>query len=258
SLPDSTAISRLRKGLEQGINGNNELLHAAITGFRDTFPTLSLWERFKDFFGLSDTADNRRDAATLGIISEFSRSDSRLNVNEYDRAALTLARILQDTGLAPECGYTELETLTADTLARLLARNTVPEGLIILTGQEMATNPETGDVFLTGRVEFLNAANMPELLRNLSLPFEAMAVSPLDWAAQLMGGEEDSTTLKTLLESLSQETRQQFELSEESHPALFSRDGALGERRYPGVQETSEPLPGLKGWSEPWVLTPEQ
>ncbi|MGL5388004.1 MAG: hypothetical protein ACRC2A_09775 [Enterobacterales bacterium] len=250
SLPNDEAIRQLHTGLKQGIQGGGYgPLRTVVTQFRDVFPKLSLWERFKDFFGLSETADNRRDAAALCVIGTFyDRGERRRGMEPvaYNQTAMTLAQILRETGLAPERGHTELEGLTADITARLLAKTRGPEGVIILTGNKMTTTRGTGDVFLTGQVSFGNAANTPELLRNLSLPFVATVDSPLNMAAELIGGEEDATTLRTLFGALAPENRaalqRRYEQNEGSRQVLFSRDGVLGELSQPEVPKTASSL----------------
>lgn len=237
-MPELSGSSEQTRLPEAFISGINECaqnyssigLGRAITTLRDTFPKLSLWERIKDFFGMSDTADNRRDAAVLyaaSALAEYTHLDA-----DYPRVSEALAGQLQEAGLAPVQENALTETLVAGALARLLDRN--PDLADRMTLQEVRTEvTDTGSVCLHGRVSFGNAeTGAPEFLRDVSLPFLARAASPLLSGNIVQDMLEEGCALSTLFRCLMPEEQMSLQLLSclqgRAGEQLFSAEGLLG------------------------------
>jgi len=224
-------------------------LRPAVDNFRQIFGKLPLWERIKDFFGLSNTADNQRNMTVLCIIDIFHQycNTSQMQDEQRHQLTQTLVRVLQDSGLVPWQENTTLETLTAYCTTRLLTQNPSAIG-ISLDAAALTPDPESGAVSLAGTVMLGEPVN-------ISLPFEARADTPLYALTEMYGGE-GGATLRALYEALPPETRVALQLLyEQQHEGggqvLFSRHGVLGElNQLEPAEPASTDRPQSTEWPE--------
>lgn len=82
------ALPRIVNCLKEFEPGKTEKLYAEVRNFIDGFPRLPLWERFKDFFGLSNTAENQRNAIVLLMAAalQYARPTTLHLVDDADEA----------------------------------------------------------------------------------------------------------------------------------------------------------------------------
>lgn len=163
-IPD-TVIGNAQRELKAGIDSciyvndrqAEKALQNAVRAFRDTFPRLSLWERFKDFFNLSESAENQRSVTAIVLIGMFNKN---YPVGSEERGVGTRALMsaMQNVGLIrQQPDSISLETLTAETIACLLNRNPtlLATNGITLSDVHIAPVPDQdGVISLTGQVHF--------------------------------------------------------------------------------------------------------
>ncbi|HHL2713240.1 TPA: hypothetical protein ACQ39K_004908 [Yersinia enterocolitica] len=237
SVPPEMRLSFVEGLCEYAQNHSDMTLCNAVTTLWDTFPELSLWEKFKDFFGLSDTADNRRDTAILYAADMLAAIDITSEYN-YDWISRALAQQLQEVGLAPVQENALMETLVAEALARLLDRNPQLADLITLQKTDFTTTSEPETVSLSGEVTFgSDRTDVPAFLKEMRLPFLTRAISPLLSGNTLhdhlrrRAEDEGGRALATLFKSLPPNNQLQLQLQSWSQGfpavALFSVDGLL-------------------------------
>lgn len=237
-----SVLPKMQQSFSEGVsmyaqNKSDKTLCDVVTILRDIFPKLSFWERFKDFFGLSDTADNRRDTTILYAASMLT---TVYISHEYDDDVISqaFARQLQEVGLAPVQENARMENLVAEVLARLLDRNPQLADLITLQETNFTTTSGPETVSLCGVVSFgSDRINVPEFLKEMRLPFQTRAVSPLLFGNTLhdhlrrCAEDEGGRALATLFNSLPPGNQLQLQLQSWSlgfpAVALFSVDGLL-------------------------------
>ncbi|WP_253381792.1 hypothetical protein [unidentified bacterial endosymbiont] len=236
SLSDdkATELSRaFRLGFDNYGNSHSDLaLSRAVTSLRDTFPKLSLWERIKDFFGLSDTADTQRDAAILYAYSELTML--RPNNGDNDALSEALARLMQQTyGL--ETRDIRMDALATEAVVRLLDRHPLLASFITLKDAALTTDP-SGVICLRGELFFKDGI-VPDFLSGVRLPLLAQTDSPraseTTWLNFLtcQARNADGETLVTLFRNLELDTQMQLwrQAMMQGFPvaALFAQDGLL-------------------------------
>lgn len=155
-----TLEQTFKQGVQECIFGNDRLLYNAVASFRKVFPALSLWERLKDVFGLSETADNQRDMATLCILSMFEQYNSLTDTTVYAQLAGVLYKALDRKGLCRAPEYAGLQAQAAYAVAGLLTRNPKCAEQIVLSNPELCAL-NNGFIQLKGYISFKEGAEKP-------------------------------------------------------------------------------------------------
>lgn len=244
-VPTDTDIKSLQKNLVNAIKygGDEEKyaqgLNMAVTKFRDEFTKLSLWQRILDFFGLSDTAYNQRDMATLYIASTFLRNNSEpLSCSSNSAKFNALCKSLEDAGLS-ESGITSIGELIASTTARLLAREPRIASHLCWKNTKLENlDPDPGSdsngVYLSGQLSFRvseNGRDEEEFLQDL--PFDVLVDGPLvtDNPPEIFNDNNNASIFTILFEHLPPEIQlqQQLQSGVKGFPManLFSAGGLL-------------------------------
>lgn len=226
---DKDKLQELGNIIKNSHNGNRNILNKAVYGFLDVFPRLSLWERFKDFFRLSDTADNQRDMATLCIAETYQKNIT--NCNDADNAMTfsELKHALKHNGLSPfKCA--DIDELIAFTTTRLLNREPNLIEHIHFEKMKIETDRSTGAVRLKGLVSFgSHTSSESDVLQRL--PFCTTVRSPEAASYSLIElmSDESVISFTTLFQKLPPQTQLQLGLlSETDGSRLFSNGEVLG------------------------------
>lgn len=216
---DDGSIRSIQAKLAAGIKGNDDTaLTEGLTAIRDIFPKLTLFQRILDFFGLSREADNQRDVSTMcatGMVNCILQNES-----EDNRASLEqrVIRGMQEVGLTgDEQAYSNLATLTAETIIRLLKNN---PGCNITLDKVQMTATESEGGLLNGQVTLRGFGGTGvKNLGDLSLPFSSEIVSLRSFDNMMYDEGCQADTFRTLYNLASPK--------DAVDPLLFSPEGVL-------------------------------
>lgn len=188
SLIDTGPV--IKHSLEEGIRGyvvlnNSDTLKDSLDYFKSSLPKLPLWERFKDLFGLSESAENQRILSTLfamGMFYKVCRCEN-LPDDRYQQVLSGFRHELENVGLASHNGKQTLTSMTADIAASLLRERPALYGDCVLLHQARLVIDE-GRVKLQGYLSITGLDNALCLLpfetqeETTGLLYEFMSSSP--------------------------------------------------------------------------------
>lgn len=188
SLVDTGAVTK--HNLEEGIHeyvvlNNRDTLKDALAYFKKTLPKLPLWERFKDLFGLSDSAENQRILSTLFAMGMFYEVCRRENLPDerYQQILSGFRYELQNAGLASHTDKPTLASMTADIAASLLKERPALYGDCVLLHQPRLVMDESriklqGYLSLTGLDNALCLLPFETQEETTTLLYQFMSRSP--------------------------------------------------------------------------------
>lgn len=248
---DSLTLEGLKRSLSEGvqqcIKGKDVLLRNAVVKFLDAFPKLTVWERIKDFFGLSDTAENRRNMTTLYITGMVQHYRNKLSHADYDLVSRSLCRMLGETELTKGPTPDRIEMLTATAVARLLTQESDAADHICLTDTKIAVDPLTGNLMMNGKVSFGSyAEDDPPLPSKQSYRIQISTENSL---LEKLGGINNTSDHTSLIAHLSPEDQLKAWMLRTQAVFLFSRGGLLsGTGRYTegNFQQTARTVNDVK------------
>lgn len=169
------AVLETIENVIKGKNNFTELVNNfSILG--KSFPQLSLWERFKDFFGMSDTKNNQRHSFVLHIASLFYQMSESSPLTEAQQIIIstTIAEALHVAGYSANMSVPSLKTSIGMAFSGIMLSK--PQLFFPFDVQliSVSESKDHNDIVLEGKLIFNNVDknDVPEYFRKIQLPFQ--------------------------------------------------------------------------------------
>lgn len=172
----STAIDDTFR--DEKITDGHLSLHTVIKSFKNSFPKLSIWERFKDIFGLSNSADEQRDMMVLIVAAQCEKVKKTTGALRHQSASLAVAQELIRTGIVSSIHTApDMAVLVAEATYRLMQRNPHFKQSLVLSDISINNIKNSNSLLMSGRLTFNinNSGFDVPLFNDNSIAFQTVA-----------------------------------------------------------------------------------